>query len=151
VITKAQSHYLVKHRNSIHRACFVCSKFNKRGLQLDFYFDRYSKCAVTEFQLEDWSQGYNGIPHGGIISAIFDGVMGNCLFAQDLTGVTAEMKIRFKHIVELGRKATAKAWIKNCSDPLYILEAEIIQNEQVKAYAMGKFVNKPDLADKQNT
>ncbi|MCK4818476.1 hypothetical protein KA005_22090 [bacterium] len=149
--TKTQYPHLVRLRDLVHHNCYVCSKYNPRGLQLDFRYDKNDKCALSEFQLDGWSQGYEGIPHGGIISAIFDGTMGNCLFAHDLTGVTAELNIRFKHPLEQNKKATAKAWIKNYSDQLYILEAEIIQNGQVKAYATGKFVNKPDLADKQDT
>jgi len=145
VITKVKNYNISKIRNSAHQNCFVCSKSNLRGLQLDFHYDPNSNCVFSEFQLTDWSQGYNGIPHGGIISAIFDGAMGNCLFAQDVTAVTAELKIRFKHALELEKHAIVKAWIKNNSSTLYIMEAEIVQDRQIKASAIGKFVRKSDL------
>jgi acyl-coenzyme A thioesterase PaaI-like protein len=151
VTTKTQNQNISKLRNSVHQNCFVCSQSNHRGLQLDFHYDENDKCVFSEFQLDGWSQGYKGIPHGGIISAIFDGAMGNCLFAQDVTAVTAELKIRFKQALELEKKAIIKAWVKNSSNTLYILEAEIVQDGQIKASATGKFVSKPDPADRQDT
>lgn len=145
--TKVENYNISKIRNSAHQNCFVCSKSNHRGLQLDFHYDENDKCVFSEFQLDGWSQGYNGVPHGGIISAIFDGAMGNCLFAQDVTAVTADLKIRFRHALKLEKHAIVKAWIKNNSNTLYILEAEIDQDGQIKASATGKFVSKPDLSD----
>jgi acyl-coenzyme A thioesterase PaaI-like protein len=147
VTIKTQSQNISKLCNSVHQNCFVCSKSNHRGLQLDFHYDENDTCVFSEFQLDEWSQGYKGIPHGGIISAVFDGAMGNCLFAQDVTAVTAELKIRFRHALELEKYAIVKAWIKSNSNTLYILEAEIVQGGQIKASATGKFVSKPDLWD----
>jgi len=137
--------------NSVHRNCFVCGKFNHQGLQLEFYYDKDEEVAFSQFRLDDWTQGYKGIPHGGIVSAIFDCAMGNCLFSQGLSGVTAELKVRFKKTIDLHKKAVVKAWIKNSSNGLYILDAEIVQDEQVKAFAVGKFVDKPELRNKQDT
>jgi acyl-coenzyme A thioesterase PaaI-like protein len=147
VTIKTQDINLAKFHDTVHQNCFVCSKSNDCGLHLDFHYDEHSNCVFSEFQLDGWSQGYNGVPHGGITSAIFDGAMGNCLFAQDVTAVTAELKIRFKHTLELEKDAIVKAWIKNISNTLYVLEAEMVQDEKIKASAMGKFVNKPDQAD----
>jgi acyl-coenzyme A thioesterase PaaI-like protein len=146
VIIKTHDFNLAKFHDSVHQNCFVCSKSNHCGLHLDFHYDEHSNCVFSEFQLNGWSQGYNGVPHGGIISAIFDGAMGNCLFAQDVTAVTAELKIRFKQTLELEKHAIVRAWIKNNSNTLYVLEAEIVQDGQIKACASGKFVSKPDLA-----
>jgi acyl-CoA thioesterase FadM len=73
--------------------------------------------------------------------------MGNCLFAQDVAAVTVELKIRFRHGLELEKHAIVKAWVKTNSNTLYILQAEIVQDGQIKASATGKFVSKPDLAD----
>lgn len=136
---------IAKLYNSVHRACFVCGELNNRGLQCAFYYDKDEEVAFSQFRLDDWTQGYEGIPHGGIVSAIFDCAMGNCLFAKNLTAVTAELNVRFKEALEMNRKAIVRAWVKNSSNGLYILDAEIVQNEQVKAFATGKFVDKPGL------
>jgi hypothetical protein len=144
VTIKIQDFNLAKFHGSVHQNCFVCGKSNNCGLHLNFHYDEYSDCVFPEFRLDSRLQGYNEVPHGG---AIFDGAMGNCLFAQNVTAVTTELKIRFKKIHELEKDAIVRAWIKNNSNTLYILEAEIVQDGQIKAFATGKFVNKPDLAD----
>ena len=136
-----------KFHGTVQQNCFVCSKSNPCGLHLDFHYDEHSNCFCSEFQPDGWAQDYNGVPHGGIISAIFDGAMANCLFAQDVTAVNAEPKIRFKQTLELEKNSIARAWIKNSSNTLYILDAEIVQYRQIKASAMGKFVSKPEQAD----
>lgn len=141
---------IIKIKNPSHRNCFVCSKSNPRGLGLDFYYDKDEKFSFSRFRLEGWSQGYEGMPHGGIISAIFDGAMGNCLFAQGLTGVTAELNVRFKQTIEPDKETTVKAWVKNSSNALYILESEIVQDSRVRAIAVGKFVDKPEFRNSQD-
>ena len=144
---KIQESNLTKYHRSVHQNCFVCSKTNLHGLQLDFHYDDADTSVFSEFSLDGWSQGYQGIPHGGVISAVFDGAMGNCLFAKDITAVTAELKIRFRQTMELEKNAIVKAWIKNSSNTLYLMEAEIIQGGQLKASATGKFVSRTDLED----
>jgi acyl-CoA thioesterase FadM len=76
--------------------------------------------------------------------------MGNCLFAQGLTGVTAELNVRFKQTIEPDKETTVKAWVKNSSNALYILESEIVQGNRVRAFAVGKFVDKPEFRNSQD-
>ncbi|KPJ68311.1 MAG: hypothetical protein AMJ43_00565 [Coxiella sp. DG_40] len=92
-----------------------------------------------------------GVPHGGFISAVFDGAMGNCLFAQGCTPVTAELNIRFRHPIAMHQTTTVSARIISSSNSVYVLEAEINQNGQIKATAEGKFVDRPDLMNKKDT
>lgn len=134
-------------RRAVHPNCFVCGELNPRGMQLDFHFDEESRCVCADFRPDKWSEGYKGMPHGGIISAVLDGAMGNCLFAQGITGITGELNIRFKHPVRIHQEVRARAWIKTISHPYYLVKSEIIQDGQVKAYATGKFIDKPDLAE----
>jgi len=115
-------------------------------LQLKFNLCENGSVA-TGFQLDESLEGYPGIPHGGVISLIFDGAMGNCLFAQGCTPVTAELNIRFRHPIVMHKSTTVSARIVRSSNSLYVLEAEIIQNGQIKATAEGKFVDHPDLAN----
>ena len=73
--------------------------------------------------------------------------MGNCMFARGRATVTVEMTTRFRHPVVTGRKATVLARITRTSHPLYLLEAEIIQEGKVKATAKGKYYDQPKLND----
>ena len=59
--------------------------------------------------------------------------------------VTVEMNTKFRHPVLTGRQATVSAKVTRVSHPLYLLEARIIQEDQTKATATGKFYNQPNL------
>jgi acyl-coenzyme A thioesterase PaaI-like protein len=85
-------------------------------------------------------EGYPGFLHGGVISTLLDGAMTNCLYANATTGVTGELKVRFRHPVATGRNAVVRAWIHDKAPPLHVLKAELLQDEQVKANAVGKFM-----------
>jgi acyl-coenzyme A thioesterase PaaI-like protein len=98
--------------------------------------------VVADFELNQAVEGYVGWSHGGITSAVLDGAMTNWLFAHGLTGITADLKVRFRHPVILGKPAQVTARLKNASHPLYVLEAHITQNGQLKARATGRFMHK---------
>ena len=76
-----------------------------------------------------------------------DGAMGHCMFARGQAAVTVEMTTRFRHPIIIRENATVSARIMRVSHPLYLLEAEIIQNGEVKATAKGKFLDQPDMVD----
>ncbi len=97
------------------------------------------------FQCYKTFEGYPGMAHGGVISSILDGAMSNFMFARGLATVTVEMTTRFRHPVTIGQEATASARITRVSHPLYLLEAEIIQDGKVKATAKGKYYYQPKL------
>ena len=146
MIREPKNGELVRIRRDKHPQCFVCGESNPRGLGLEFEFDENSKCAVAEFHLNNSLAGYEGTPHGGIISAIFDGAMGNCLFAHGITPVTAELNIRFKSRLSLHKRTTVRARLKDYSHPFYLLECKVEQEGRIKASATGKFVHEPDFS-----
>ncbi len=128
-------------RARLHPHCVVCSLDHPGGLCLRFTAAA-DDTVVANFQLDRVVEGYVGWPHGGITSAILDGAMTNWLFAHGLTGVTAELNVRFRHPVLLEEPANVTARLKNASHPLYELEAQIMQNGQLKARATGRFLYK---------
>jgi uncharacterized protein (TIGR00369 family) len=99
------------------------------------------------FQCDETFEGYPGMVHGGVISSILDGAMSNCMFARGLATVTVEMTTRFRHPVTIGQEAMVSARITRVSHPLYLLEAEIVQDDRVKATAEGKYYDQPKLID----
>ena len=131
-------------RNLVHPKCVVCSFGNGNGLHLEF--DVADNRGVTAiFQCDKTFEGYPGILHGGVISSILDGAMGHCMFARGQAAVTVEMTTRFRYPVVTDIEATVSARITRAAHPLYLLEAEIIQDGKVKATAKGKFYDQPDL------
>lgn len=126
-------------REIAHPRCVACSPDNKLGLRLDFQ-DAGDGAVRTTFDCSATFEGYPGQLHGGIISTLLDATMANCLFAQDLQAVTAELSVRFKAPVTLKHKATAEARVVRDLFPLFLMEAHLIQDGQVKATATAKFI-----------
>jgi uncharacterized protein (TIGR00369 family) len=124
----------------------VCGAANAKGLQLQFE-GTGDESVKAMFKCDRTYEGYAGILHGGIISSILDGAMGNCMFRRGLTAVTVEMIIKFKYPVETEKEATVTAHITRTAHPLYLLEAEIRQDEKIKATAKAKFYHRPELVD----
>jgi len=131
----------------LHPHCIVCGSSNPRGFSLAFIL-RSDDSVTADFKLDHTYAGYRDRPHGGVTSAILDASMAHWLFAHGLAGVTAELKIRFRHPIRLGKAGTAVATLKRASHPLYVLEAQVLQDGQVKAQATGKFMHKPDLVER---
>jgi acyl-coenzyme A thioesterase PaaI-like protein len=127
-------------RARLHPRCVVCSLDHPCGLGLCFV-PGADDTIMADFELDQTAEGYVGWSHGGIISAVLDGAMTNWLFAHGLTGVTGELNIRFRHPVLLGEPTQVTARLKSASHPLYELEAQITQNNQLKARATGRFMH----------
>ncbi|MEA1950306.1 MAG: PaaI family thioesterase [Planctomycetota bacterium] len=124
----------------IHPNCVVCGCGNENGLRLQFDV-REDGSVQTDFGCDGKYEGFPGRLHGGVISSLLDGAMTNCLFAHGHTGVTGELKVRFRYPVATGQVSRIRAWIDISSPPYHILKAELIQDQQVKALATGKFVD----------
>jgi uncharacterized protein (TIGR00369 family) len=130
----------------VHHNCIVCGLSNPKGLHLRFEARDDGSVKAT-FQCNKNYEGYLGLLHGGVTMSIFDGAMCNCLFVRGQTAVTVEMATRFRHPVLTDRQAIVSARITRFSHPLYLLEAEIMQDGIVKATAKGKFYDQPKLVD----
>jgi len=128
-----------KTRAHAHAACVVCSPANMQGLGLVFVPMSDGSVEAT-FGCKRFYEGYPDMVHGGVVSSILDGAMTNCMFAQGHNAVTAELRVRFLEPVEIGVVATVRAWLQQSSSLLHILRAEVVQNQQVKATAVGKFM-----------
>jgi uncharacterized protein (TIGR00369 family) len=140
IIEPTQS-VLQRTRQQAHPLCIVCGRAHEHGLGLRFSL-REDGAVEAQFDCKPIFQGYEGILHGGITSALLDGAMTNCLFAHGVVAVTAELTIRFRHPLEVGKVLIARAQVLCLREPLHMVEAELIQDGQVKATAVGKFMEK---------
>jgi acyl-coenzyme A thioesterase PaaI-like protein len=87
-------------------------------------------------------QGYDGLLHGGVIAAVLDSAMTNCLFAHGIVAVTGELTVRFLHPVLLTHEAVVKANIKESFPPLHCMEARLMQNGRIVARASARFMER---------
>jgi uncharacterized protein (TIGR00369 family) len=62
--------------------CFVCGRSNPVGLYLQFYDDGENE-VVSEYTVAERYQGYPGIVHGGVLSAMLDEVVGRVAIIGD--------------------------------------------------------------------
>jgi acyl-coenzyme A thioesterase PaaI-like protein len=129
-------------RRQAHPNCILCSPHHRSGFRLEFALSDDGS-VQAKFDCSEVFEGYPGLLHGGVISSLLDGAMTNCLFAHGHQGVTGELKVRFRHPVITDRPAVVRAWIDRSIPPFYVLHAELIQDEWVKAKATGKFVERP--------
>jgi len=130
-------------RSQVHNDCYVCSSTNNSGLSLEFTPSKDGEVEAS-FTCDNRFQGYPGYVHGGVVSSLLDGAMTNCMFALGLTPLTAELKVRFRHPLLISQPATVRAWLNHHTPPLYTLEAEIVQENLIKACAWGKFLDRFD-------
>jgi acyl-coenzyme A thioesterase PaaI-like protein len=87
-------------------------------------------------------EGYPGLLHGGVIAALLDGAMTNCLFANGIQAVTAELRVRYLAPVMSATPAEIRAWLEHASHHgLFMLRGEIRQEDELKARATSKFVS----------
>ena len=97
----------------------------------------------AQFLCQKVFQGYPGQLHGGVVTALLDGAMTNCLFAHGIEAVSGELTVRFLRPVATDHIARVSAGLKKASHRLYILEAELTQKNLTVAKATGKFVKRP--------
>jgi uncharacterized protein (TIGR00369 family) len=124
-----------------HPWCVVCTRVHQAGLGLRFKLQDDGS-VEARFACNAAYQGYGGVLHGGIAATLLDGAMTNCLFAHGVAAVTAEMTVRFRSPIEVGTPLTARAWISRVHKPLYGVQAELVQEGQVKATAAGRFMER---------
>ena len=152
----SSSSQLIKHKGllappdtglqpALHPFCAVCGERNPHGLGLKFVH-LGDDSVEAEFSLDDTTQGYIGMPHGGVIASILDGAMTNWLLMHGVAAVTIELNIQYRHVMSLHKMACVQAQLKETTSEVYLLKSRIRQDEQIKARAQGKFVCQPGLA-----
>ncbi len=121
-----------------HPACLVCGSRRADGLALRF--ERQADGSVAaQFDCSAVFQGYPDRLHGGVVAMLLDAAMTHCLFARNIAGLTAKLNIRYHRGVMLGVPAMVRARIVDAESPLYYLEAEVVQGQDICAAAKATF------------
>jgi acyl-coenzyme A thioesterase PaaI-like protein len=121
----------------------VCGADNPQGLRVDFQ-PTADGGVEAQFDCARVFEGYSHRIHGGVIAALLDGAMTNCLFAHGHVAVTGELTVRFRHPVLTDRRATVRAWIQKSYYELHHVCAELVQNGRVLVKATAKFLDTAD-------
>ncbi len=114
------------------KGCYVCGCENPIGLKIQFRFEE--KKAIAEFVPGPEHQGYPGVLHGGLISALLDETMG---WAPTLTTqkmcMTAELNVRYVKPTPIDRKLIVTGEATHINKRLYKTIGEI-RDEQGNLY-----------------
>ena len=89
-------------------------------------------------------QGYDGIFHGGVLSALVDNAMAHCLINRGIEAVTGELIVRYLEPVPCNAWLTICAWVKEELPPLYYMRSEIKVDGKVVVKARAKFMKRAE-------
>ena len=136
-VTSDQTNYKPQPNS---RMCFVCGMKNPVGLGLRFEDNGVDEVRV-EYAVPAHFQGYPGVVHGGIITAMLDEVAGRTSMIADPDHfmMTVKMETKFRHpvpvetpltligrmIKQRGRLATAHAELR-LPDGTLAAETEVV-------------------------
>jgi uncharacterized protein (TIGR00369 family) len=105
--------------------CWICGEKNEEGLQLTFSLDEDAKTIQTSFIPTKTYQGYDGIVHGGILSALLDEAMAKLAFELGYNAVTAMLNVRFKNPAKVGERLVVRGEITGVNRKLVLAQATI--------------------------
>jgi acyl-coenzyme A thioesterase PaaI-like protein len=107
------------------------------GLKLTF---DNSGVLHGEFSCNGFQQGYDGMVHGGVIAAIIDSSMAQCLMGHGIVGYTTDLSVKYRRPVRIHTPATLRTTVTTINlGLLYSMKSEIVQNRHVVVQAKGRF------------
>jgi uncharacterized protein (TIGR00369 family) len=123
--------------------CFACGLENPIGLKMAFYEDGEGR-VIAEFTPGDEHQGYPGVVHGGIVTALLDEVLGRVAIAAERWMVTGRLNIRFRRPIPPGETLTIVGEVVSWKKRTLEARGEIrLADGQVGAEATGTFLEIP--------
>ncbi len=123
-----------------NQGCYVCGTKNPSGLKVVFQIDEAARSIRASFTPSEAHQGFEGIVHGGILSALLDEAMGKLAFSLGIPAVTAEITVTFKSPASPGEELSIAGRITHETRRLIQAEAKIEKGLVTIAEATGKLL-----------
>ncbi len=127
-------------RHHAHPCCLLCGTRHPQGLGLDFSVLPDGTVRAV-FAGADRFEGYPDTLHGGILAALLDSAMTNCLFARGVVAVTARLHVRYLHPGRLQSSMEIEATLEGSRRSLHDLSARVRQDGKLVATATATFKN----------
>ena len=128
-----------------HSRCFACGPENAAGLRL--VFDVLPDRSVAgRFRPLAALDGYPQTLHSGVVAALLDSAMANCMFAQGHPAYASELTVRYLAPVLTEHDLVLKARFIRGRFPACVLEARLLQQGQCRASAKGIYTKQPGVA-----
>jgi acyl-coenzyme A thioesterase PaaI-like protein len=121
--------------------CFICGKRNPIGLKAEFEIDSKNLRLTGHFTPGREHEGYKGLMHGGLASALLDEAMVKLLWEVGIPAVSASLNIRLRKPVKVGQRIVIEGWVEQDKGRIINTSAELRDTAgNVLAQAEGKCV-----------
>lgn len=134
--------------------CFICGKRNPIGLKAEFDIDKDDLKLTGRFTPRREHEGYKGIMHGGLASALLDEAMVKLLWEAGIPAVSASLNIRLLKPARVGDQLTVRGWVESDKGRIILTAAELRDSAgRLLAQADGKCVrigSKEEIGEKQD-
>jgi acyl-coenzyme A thioesterase PaaI-like protein len=132
--------------------CFICGKRNPIGLKAEFEVDSENLRLKGHFTPKREHEGYKGIMHGGLASALLDEAMVKLLWEVGIPAVSASLSIRLLKPVRIGERVLIEGWVESDKGRIIKTSAELRNAAgTILAQADGKCVRIPSKEDSGET
>jgi acyl-coenzyme A thioesterase PaaI-like protein len=122
--------------------CFVCGKGNPIGFNLDFF--QKGDEVYSEFIPDNIHQGFRGIFHGGLLTAILDDAMWRVPYLKRIITLTAKIEVRFRQPVPTRKKIFVTARLDRMKGKRIVVKSWARdENDAVLAEGTGLFLRAP--------
>lgn len=124
--------------------CFVCGQQNTHGFQAVFLTD--GEKAWADVTPPRRSQGFGGVVHGGLVTALLDETMWYALYVNDLVTMTVHLDVTLRRSLAPGAPVRVEGRFIEQDRRYYVAEAVITnRSEDRLAYAQGRFLRVPKI------
>lgn len=119
--------------------CFACGQDNPIGLRLRFTPE--GDQVRAEVTLGREYQGYEGVLHGGIITAALDDAMANLAHLRGEEALTARLDVRFRRPAPVDQRLVVTARVTGTRGRFFTAEAVLaLPDGTPLAEARGTFI-----------
>lgn len=125
---------------SDNQYCFVCGSDNPVGFKATIEVDSDKQSAQCTLAVAAEYQGWKGVVHGGIISALLDEVSAYAGMTVSDTVVTGELTTRFLKPVPVEQDLTVSAQVVKQLRRVVTVEARLVMQGEILASSEAKMV-----------
>ncbi len=125
--------------------CFICGMQNPMGLKI-FFYEEDDGSVVVRFTPKPEHQGYPGVLHGGITTALLDETIGRASMStgREQWMMTAKLELRFLKPVPIGQPLSVIGRVEQLSRHGMTGRGELrLADDSVAVEATGLFVTLP--------
>lgn len=124
-----------------NHGCFVCGERNPSGLKLRFSTAPETHETESSVIFPEMLQGWEGTVHGGLITTVLDEMLVQAAAAQGYKCITAEISVKFKKPVAIGRPYRIVGKVGGVRGRIVIAESGLFSLEgEAVAEAHGKLL-----------